>query len=126
EFQLPVYSERGDMRRYQREALRLFTEAGYSFSNGVMLDPQGRPFEIEILGSGPTDERVAIPTSESFARLGIKVSIRIVDTAQYTNRIDEYDFEMTMLSTIQSLSPGNEQREYWSSVAAEKRGSRNY
>lgn len=126
DFSLPVYDTPADTRRHQREALKLFTQAGYSFKGGKMYDPQGRLFEIEILGSGPTDERVGIPTTEYFKKLGITTNIRIVDTAQYKNRIDNFDFEMAMLVTGQSLSPGNEQREYWSSAAADRPGARNY
>ncbi|MEC9342647.1 MAG: extracellular solute-binding protein [Pseudomonadota bacterium] len=125
-FELPVYASPGDTRRYQREALKLFQEAGYTFSGGQMLDPDGRPFTIEILGNGPTDQRVGIPTVQFFKRLGIETTIRIVDTAQYKNRLDKFDFEMSMLGSRQSLSPGNEQREYWSSVAADRPGGRNY
>jgi ABC-type oligopeptide transport system substrate-binding subunit len=125
-FELPLHANAGDTRRYQREALKLFTEAGYSFKGGRMLGPDGKQFEIEILGSGQTDERVGIPMIDFLAKLGIKAGLRIVDQAQYKNRIDNFDFEMTMSTTGQSLSPGNEQREYWTSKAADTPGSRNY
>lgn len=125
-FELPVYASAADTRKNQRAALRLFREAGFRFEGGKMLDADGRPFTIEILGRGPTDERVGIPTIEKFRKLGIEANLRVVDTAQYKNRIDGFDFDMTMLGTIQSLSPGNEQREYWSSAAAERAGARNY
>lgn len=125
-FPMPSYAAAADTRKNQREALKLFTEAGYTFRNGQMLDPQGRQFEIEILGSSPTDERVGIPTIENLKKLGIKADLRVVDTAQYKARLDAFDFEMTMSVTAQSLSPGNEQREYWSSAAADRPGARNY
>ncbi|MCB1462438.1 MAG: ABC transporter substrate-binding protein [Nitratireductor sp.] len=123
---LPVYDTPAATRRYQREALKLFREAGYAFADGKMFGPDGKPFTIEILGNGPTDERVGIPTVQFFSKLGIETTIRIVDTAQYKNRLDSYDFEMSMLQSRQSLSPGNEQREYWSSVSADRAGGRNY
>jgi microcin C transport system substrate-binding protein len=122
---MPVHGNPADTRRLQREALKLFTEAGYSFKGGRMLGPDGKQFEIEILGSGPTDERVGIPTVDYFGKLGIKTNIRIVDQAQYRNRMDKFDFEMTMSTLGQSLSPGNEQRDFWSSRAASLDGSRN-
>ncbi|MEZ5871510.1 MAG: extracellular solute-binding protein [Nitratireductor sp.] len=125
-FELPVHGTQPDTRKYQREALRLFKEAGYLFKDGKMLDPSGKQFELEILGNDPTDERVGIPMVEYLRPLGIKATIRIVDSAQYKNRIDNYDFDISMISTAQSLSPGNEQREYWSSQTADKPGGRNY
>ncbi|MEM7461591.1 MAG: extracellular solute-binding protein [Pseudomonadota bacterium] len=126
EFALPVYGSPADKRKIQRQALKLFRDAGFTFKDGKMLDPSGQQFVVEILGRGPTDERVGIPTAEYFSQLGIKVDLRIVDTAQYKNRADNFDFDMTMLVTAQSLSPGNEQREFWSSQAAERPGARNY
>ncbi len=126
EFSLPVYGSPADKRKIQRQALKLFRDAGFTFKDGKMLDPSGEQFVVEILGRGPTDERVGIPTAENFSQLGIKVDLRIVDTAQYKNRTDNFDFDMTMLVTAQSLSPGNEQREFWSSQAAERPGARNY
>lgn len=123
---MPVYASPADTRKYQREALKLFTDAGYRFQGGKLLGPDGKQFEIEILGSGPVDERVGIPTVEYFSKLGIKAGLRVVDQAQYKNRLDGFEFEMTMATTGQSLSPGNEQRDYWTSGAADKRGARNY
>jgi microcin C transport system substrate-binding protein len=126
EFRLPVYGDATQARSHQREALRLLGEAGYRNEGGKLLDPAGKPFEIEILGDGPVDERVGIPTVAYFAKAGIKARLRIVDDAQYKNRLDNFDFEMTMRTIGQSLSPGNEQREFWSSKAAGQSGSRNF
>ncbi len=73
----------------------------------------------------PTFERIANPFVKSLTRLGIKASIRIVDTSQYINRLRDFDFDMTNLVISQSLSPGNEQRDFWHSSAASQPGSRN-
>ena len=126
EFRLPVYESPADTRTHQKAALKLLQEAGYAYKGGRLLDPSGQPFEIEILGDDPVDERVGIPTVASLAKAGIKANLRIVDDAQYKNRLDNFQFEMTMRSTGQSLSPGNEQREYWSARAAAQTGSRNF
>jgi microcin C transport system substrate-binding protein len=125
-FELPDYRDAANRRKYQAEAFALLQEAGYRREGGRLVGPDGKPFVIEILGRGPTDERVGIPAAEYFRRLGIEVELRIVDTAQYTNRVNDFDYDMTMLVTAQSLSPGNEQREFWSSRAAKRPGSRNY
>lgn len=125
-FVIPNYSEPGSFRAAQRKALKLFTQAGYKFSNGKMLDKDGKQFSLEFIGNSPTDERIANPYFENLRTLGIAPTLRILDTAQYKNRLDKYDFEITGVGSQQSLSPGNEQREYWSSKAAKTPGARNY
>lgn len=124
-FTLPVYASDRDRRNYQRQALRLFREAGYTFKGGEMLDAEGEPFTIEFLGADQTSERITGRFIEDLRLLGIEASLRIVDQAQYQNRMDNYDFEIATVLSRQSLSPGNEQREYWSSDAADKPGGRN-
>ncbi len=126
EFVIPNFSKPGSFRLAQRQALKLFTEAGYSFTAGKMLDKNGKQFSLEFIGNNPTDERIANPFFENLRTLGIKPNLRILDTAQYKNKLDKFDFEVTGGVTIQSLSPGNEQREYWSSRSANTNGTRNY
>jgi microcin C transport system substrate-binding protein len=122
----PVINSPADTRTAQRKALKLFREAGYEFKGGKMQDASGTVFTIEFLGNNPTDERITNPFIENLRLLGIEASLRVVDDAQYKSRIDASEFEMTVLQTRQSLSPGNEQREYWSSQAANQPGARNY
>ncbi len=126
EFAMPNYSKTGSFRQAQRKALKLFSEAGYGFKNGKMLDTNGKHFTLEFIGNSPTDERIANPYFENLRTLGIEPNLRILDTAQYKNRIDNFDFEVTSLITLQSQSPGNEQREYWTTQAADTPGARNY
>lgn len=123
---LPVIKNSKDTRKVRRQALGLLQKAGYTFKNGKMLDSTGKQFSIEILGSGPTDETIGLPYTESLKKLGINAHVRLVDDAQYKARIDDFNFDITMKVTRQSLSPGNEQREYWSSAAADRKGARNY
>ncbi|MBL1405480.1 MAG: ABC transporter substrate-binding protein [Rhizobiales bacterium] len=123
---LPVIKNSKDTRKVRRQALGLLQKAGYEFKNGKMIDDNGRQFSIEILGSSPTDETIGLPYVESLKKLGIKASLRLVDDAQYKARIDNFNFDMTIKVTRQSLSPGNEQREYWSSAAAKRKGARNF
>lgn len=126
EFKLPVFETAADKRKAQRRALKLFREAGYVFKGGKMLDKNGRPFTIEFLGDSPTDERIINPYVEELRLLGIEASLRAVDSAQYKNRLDNFNYEIIIGLSRQSLSPGNEQREYWSSAAANRPGARNY
>ena len=126
EFVLPDFSKPGSYRNAQRQALKLFTSAGYGFKAGKMLDARGNRFSLEFIGNNPSDERVANPYFENLRTLGIEPSLRILDTSQYKSRLDKFEFEITGSSTIQSQSPGNEQRDYWSSNSATTNGSRNY
>ncbi|MEM6603957.1 MAG: extracellular solute-binding protein [Pseudomonadota bacterium] len=115
-----------DPRRRLRGAFKLLKENGYTHKNGVLHTPSGEAVRFKILNSDPTFERVLIPITENMKKLGADVAVRTVDPAQYTRRIRKFDFDMVMSVYAQSSSPGNEQREYWGSAAAERQGSRNY
>ncbi len=125
EFALPVYDSTQASRQNLRRAFELFQEAGWTNQGGRLVNADGRPFQIEILGNSPSDERVAGPYIENLRRLGIDVSLRIVDISQYINRVRAFDFDLTTTVLQQSASPGNEQRDYWSSQSANIEGSRN-
>ncbi len=126
EFKLPVYDAPQDERTHLREALTLLAEAGWTQKNGKLVNASGQPFEFEILANSDSLETAVNYYSNTLRKIGITVSLRIVDTSQYTNRLNDYDFDMIMAPLGQSESPGNEQREFWSSKAADTPGSRNY
>lgn len=86
----------------------------------------GKPFVFEILLAQASFERVVLPFTANLKRLGIRADVRVVDTSQYINRLRSYDFDMIVAGFAQTLSPGNEQRYYWSSEAAKTPGTRNY
>ncbi|XWN31962.1 MAG: extracellular solute-binding protein [Devosia sp.] len=126
-YENPVNGNPQNVRTNAREAVRLFREAGYEIRNGKMVNAEtGEPFTIELVDNSPTLERVALPYQQSLARIGVDMTLRIVDTSQYINRLRNRDFEMTVLVFGQSLSPGNEQLEYWGSEAADRPSSQNY
>jgi microcin C transport system substrate-binding protein len=126
-FETPSTDGSGENRRNLRTATRLLKEAGWSVNDEGLLvnNESGEAFEIEFLLRQPTFERVVQPYLQSLKKLGITGTIRIVDTSQYQNRLDSFDFDMVIHSAGQSLSPGNEQREFWGCEAAERNGSRN-
>ncbi len=124
EFKLPETDGSGNNRAGLREALRLFKEAGWEIKDGRLVK-DGKPFEFEILLSNPSFERVALPFKQALERIGINASVRTVDTAQFQRRTDTFDFDMIVGGAPQSLSPGNEQREFFGSAAAKQEGSRN-
>ena len=122
----PVGGSPEAVRENLREALRLLKEAGYEVRERKLVDSKtGAQFALELLGADPTFERVMLFFKPSLERLGIAVSVRTIDPTQYENRLRSWDFDVVVSSWAESLSPGNEQREYWGSQAADMAGSRN-
>ena len=121
----PVGGNPEAVRGNLREAARLLKEAGFEVRDKRLVDAAGKPLTAEILVQDPASERIALFYKPSLERIGISVSIRVVDDAQYQNRLRSFDFDMIIDGWGQSLSPGNEQREFWSSQAADAPGSRN-
>ncbi len=122
----PVGGSPEAVRENLREALRLFKEAGYEVRDRKLVDSKtGTPFALELLGEDPSFERVMLFFKPSLERLGIAVTVRTIDPTQYENRLRSWDFDIVVSSWPESLSPGNEQREYWGSQAADMAGSRN-
>jgi microcin C transport system substrate-binding protein len=116
----------GNIRDNLREALRLLKEAGWSVkADRLVNDKTGAPLEFEMLLDNPQFERVVLPFAQNLKRLGVEMKVRTVDTAQYQKRMDDFDYDMAIVGFGQSLSPGNEQRDYWGSKAADEPGSRN-
>jgi len=125
EFKLPTTDGSGDNRDNMRKATELLKEAGWTLKNGKLVDAQGKPFTFEIIDAEPMFERWTQPFLRNLERLGINARFRVVDTAQMQNRLDNFDFDMTISVFGQSLSPGNEQFDYWGSNKVDIKGSRN-
>ena len=122
----PVGGTPDAVRSNLREALTLFREAGYEIKNTKLVDAKtGKPYAVEFLVDEPATERFVLFYKPSLERMGMTVSVRVVDAAQYENRLRQWDFDIIVASWTQSLSPGNEQRGFWSSQAADQPGSRN-
>jgi len=125
-FALAVTDASGELREGLRTARRLLEEAGWTVREQRLVNHgDGRQMEIEVLIADPNMERVVQPMLRHWERLGIKGRIRVVDTSQYTQRVEAFDFDMIVGSWGQSQSPGNEQRDFWGSAAADRPGSRN-
>lgn len=124
-FSLPVTDGSGNIRDNLRKAAGLLRQAGWSVTNGKLVK-DGTPFVFEMLLVQPDFERVVLPFKRNLERLGITMSVRMVDTSQYLERLRGFDFDMIVSSFPQSLSPGNEQRSFWHSASADMPGSRNY
>ena len=114
------------IRNNLKKAGKILKLAGWKIQNSVLVNSNTKePFKFEILLVQPAFERMALPFARNLKRLGIQATVRIVDSAQYQARIDNRDFDMIVGAWGQSQSPGNEQRDFWSSRAAIEKGSRN-
>ena len=125
-FKNPVSDGSGMIREQQRKAYRLLQEAGWKIVDDKMVDAKGNPVSIEFLLDQTEFERVLLPFKRNLADLGIELNIRRVEVPQYINRLRSRDFDMIVGGFPQSSSPGNEQREFWTSGAADNPGSRNF
>lgn len=113
------------LRGNLRKAKKVLEEAGWTVQDGRLADKEGRPFEFEILLVSPSFERVMAGYVNNLNKLGVNASYRTIDPALYIDRLNRFDFDMTVNVFGQSQSPGNEQRDYWHSGSAERQGSRN-
>jgi microcin C transport system substrate-binding protein len=122
----PVGGSSDNVRTNLREAVRLLKDAGFEVRDRKLVDTKnGEAFRVEFLANNPNTERFVLFYKPSLERLGIDVTVRTVDDAQYANRERNWDFDVVIASWGESLSPGNEQRGFWSSQAADQPGSRN-
>ena len=125
EFTVPTTDGTGNNRENLRRASELLAEAGWKTENGKLVK-DGKPFAFEILLANPQFERIVLPYAKTLERLGIDARVRtLADTSQYRVRADEFDYDMIVGGWGQSESPGNEQRDFWGSEAAQRKGSRN-
>jgi microcin C transport system substrate-binding protein len=124
-YQNPVGGNPEAVRANLRESARLLKEAGFEVRDRKLVDAAGKPVSVEILVQDPSSERIALFYKPSLERLGVNTSIRVVDDAQYQNRLRSFDFDMIIDLWGESLSPGNEQREFWGSQTAVLPGSKN-
>jgi microcin C transport system substrate-binding protein len=122
----PVNNTPDDMRGNLRKAVELLKEAGWEIKNGTLTNVKtGQQMKVEFLLVSQLFERIVQPYLRNLERLGIKGTIRMVDSAQYTRRLNGFDYDIVVSTFAQSDSPGNEQRDFWGSEAAERDGSMN-
>ncbi len=122
----PSTNDKGGLRGNLRTASKLLNEAGWVIKDKRRVNAEtGEPLTFEVLLISPLFERIVLPFAQNLERLGIKITVRTVDSAQYVRRLDTYDFDVVVGSFGQSLSPGNEQRAFWGSAAADQEGGRN-
>ena len=126
-FKNPINDGSGNIRKNLRIADKLLYQAGWIIKNGKRINEKSRlPLKFTILLVSPEFERIALPYARNLKKIGIEAKVRTVDSAQYERRLETFSFDMAVISRGQSLSPGNEQRDFWSSSSANIKGSRNY
>jgi microcin C transport system substrate-binding protein len=122
----PVNASPAASRANLKKALALLTEAGYTLEGNKLIGKDGKQLAVEFLMNGPLYEKIALRYQQELKKIGIDFQIRPVDTAQYENRVRSRDFDIMYSGWAQSMSPGNEQIEFFGSAAADREGSRNY
>ncbi len=121
----PVNASPEDFRRHMGVASRLLAEAGWSPKDGVLTNKDGDKIAAEFLLVQRDFERLVLAYKDELEKLGMRISVRTVDAAQYRKRLTSFDFDIVVASFPQALSPGNEQRDFWGSVAADKEATHN-
>jgi microcin C transport system substrate-binding protein len=124
EYNPPKTDGSGDARANLETASKILDDAGWKIENGVRTK-NGVTLDFEILLDQETFERVTQPFIQNLAQIGVKARMRTVDPAQYRKRMDQFDYDMTVNLVSESLSPGNEQRDWWGSKSADTTGGTN-
>ncbi|HFC05285.1 MAG TPA: ABC transporter substrate-binding protein, partial [Rhizobiales bacterium] len=126
-FRQPVSDGSGRDRKRLRQAVTLLAKAGWKFKNRVLTNTKtGKPFAFEIVVQNPEQEKIALHLQRSLRQIGIAMTIRQVDSSQFQQRLQTYDYDMIPFTWDNSLSPGNEQAFYWGSKGRTQPGTRNY
>lgn len=122
----PVAEGRSGLRKNLIKAQKLLAQAGWTVKNEKLVNAEGQPFSFEILLVSQNFGRVMAPFVRNLQRLGMQVDYRSMDPALYVERLRNFNFDMIVTTYGESLSPGNEQRSFWQSSAADRPGSANY
>lgn len=125
-YAMPVSDGSGADRKILREAVTLLKSAGYTINGRKMVDASGKPLAFEVMTQNESQEKMAIAYQRALALIGIDMSIRTVDDAQYQARSNSFDYDMIIKAYTSSLSPGAEQLNRWGSSSRDAQGSFNY
>jgi microcin C transport system substrate-binding protein len=121
----PVTDGSGQDRTLLRKASQLLQDAGLVIKDTKRLLPNGEAFKIEFLVDEPSLQPHHAPYIKNLGTLGIEASLRVVDAVQYRARVEDFDFDMTMERFSLSATPGDGMRPFFSSQAADTKGSYN-
>ncbi len=125
-YRAPATDGSGWPRENLRKAFALFADAGWVVRDKKLVNEKtGEQMRFEVLLVSKEFERIVLPFVRNLQRLGVDASVRLVDSSQYINRLRSFDFDLIVSVTPQGESPGNEQRNYWTSAAADSPAARN-
>jgi microcin C transport system substrate-binding protein len=124
-WQAPNTDKPGALRENLKQARDLLAAAGWTVQDGVLKNAEGRLFTLDVLLVQKGFERIFGPYARNLKRLGIETNYRTVDATLYQRRIENFDFDMVVTSFPESMSPGNELRNMFTTESATKNGSRN-
>lgn len=124
--QPPVTDPQLGVRPNLIRARDLLLAAGYRYQGGRLVDAQGRPLQFEFLSYSKTFERATAKWQRDLDKIGVTMTVRVVDAALYQKRVNDFDYDMTVVTYANSQSPGNEQADMYSCAAAQTPGSQNY
>ena len=125
-YRLPESDGSGHNRANARKAFKLMRAAGYKLTDGRLIGPDGGQLSVEMLASGLSQPRLLTSFAGDLEKLGIKATVRVVDSPQYRARINDFDFDVILFTWPASLSPGNEQLNRWSATVVDKPASFNF
>ncbi|MFM9973836.1 MAG: extracellular solute-binding protein [Beijerinckiaceae bacterium] len=122
---IPAAGAEQSLRANLFKALGMLKELGYTLKAGRLVDRKGEQLSVEFLLEDAAMERVASAYADNLQKLGIATPIRVVDDVQYQNRLRTFDFDIVIHAWVQGHAPGAEEREYWSTESADRRGTNN-
>ncbi|KAA3510301.1 ABC transporter substrate-binding protein [Agrobacterium vitis] len=125
-YTLPISDGSGADRNILRQAVALLSQAGYSINDGKMVDAQGKPLSFEVMTQNAGQEKMALAYQRTLRLIGIGMTIRTVDDAQYQARSNSFDYDMVVMAYPSTLAPGIEQFNRWGSTARDRQSSFNY
>ena len=126
DWRYPTSDASGFNRSGLLKARELLLQAGYVYKNGQLLTPKGEAVRLEILLHDANAQKMLLPYIRHLKRLGVQASLRLVDVNQYYERLRHYQYDMILDSMPQSLTPGQEQQQFWGSQASRQDGNYNY
>lgn len=126
EYAPPVSDGSGRDRKFLKEGFNALRKAGFKLKDRRLIGPDGKQLSFELLLRGKSGQQLAVAWQRTLEKIGIELTIRSVDSAQYLQRQQTYDYDMILMRYFSSLSPGAEQIGRWGSQSRDADGTYNF